>query len=417
MVTKEKDDLQEQEDKIVVGLDIGTTKICAVAGKKERNGFTQIIGIGVAPSEGLKKGIITDIGAAANSIRRAVTDCEQKSGTEIRNVYVGIAGQHLQGRNLEGVVAVKGDTISHSDVERVIESARAFNNDGKEIIHILSQEYIVDGEDGVQDPIGMAGKRLQARVHIIFGSVTAITNVYKSCSKADLNVERLVVEPLASAFSVLSKEERRLGVMLLDIGGGTTDIVVYQNGSIAHTIILPIGGDHITNDIAIGLRTSHDDAKKFKHEKALAREKELQFGDTINVPGISGRAERICERSVLVQIVEARFREIFEMVSREIKERGFESTCNAGIVLTGGSSLLNGLDLLADEVFNMPVRIAYPMNTTGLKEFVSSPIFSTAVGLINYGLDDQSILDEQMTENQSGVKTGFSLMNFFKKFL
>ncbi|KAK3584283.1 hypothetical protein CHS0354_035364 [Potamilus streckersoni] len=348
----------------------------------------------------MKKGVITDINAAVRTIKKAVEICEQKSGMKITQAYVGIAGEHIHSINTDGVVAVKGEHIAESDIERVIESAKAHKTGDKEILHILSQEYIVDEQDGVKDPVGMSGKRLKAKVHIIFGSATATTNLYQSCTNAGLDVTRVVVEPIASAASVLSKDERELGVVLLDIGGGTTDIVIYKNNSVIHTAVVPIGGNHITGDISIGLRTPRDEAANIKHTEGIALTRLIGAGETIRVTGIQNRPDRICERKMLGNIIEARMRELFELSYKEIIKHGYQSIIGAGVVLTGGSSLLKNADMLADEVFKMQSRIGTPNEISGLKELVASPIYATAVGLVKYGLDEYESSVELNTENR-----------------
>lgn len=373
------------EIKTIVGLDIGTTKICVVAAQIDDEDNIEILGVGHACSDGLTKGVVTNISSAVKSIRKAVDECQLKSGIEITRVYAGIAGHHIYGLNSEGVVAVNGSTITESDIQRVIESARAFNSPDKEILHTLSQEYIVDGQDGVKDPIGMAGKRLQAKVHIVLGSITSATNIVQCCHDAGLEVSNVVLEPLASSLAVLENEEKDLGVILLDIGGGTTDMVIYKNGSIVHTSVLPLGGNQITNDIAVGLRTPRSEAIRLKHKEGLAMKSMVKEHEVINVSGISGREDRIVDKHLLAEVIEARFREIFSLVKKNIEQSGYGPTSATGVVLTGGSSLLQGLDLLAEHVLRMPVRIGTPLNTKGLDTFVLSPMFATSIGLVKYG--------------------------------
>lgn len=376
-----------EQTQTVVGLDIGTTKICCVAAEVNNDGDMKISGLGHAPSDGLTKGVVTNISAAVKSIRKAVDECQLKSGLEINQVYAGIAGHHIEGINSDGVVAVKGPAITESDIQRVIESARAFKAPDKEILHTLSQEYIVDGQDGVKDPIGMAGNRLQAKVHIVLGSVTSATNIIQCCQEAELQVANIVLEPLASSMAVLEEEEKELGVILLDIGGGTTDMVIYKNGSVVHTSILPLGGMQVTNDIAVGLRTPRSEAIRLKHESGCAMQTMVKEGETITVSGISGREDRIIDKHLLAEVIEARFREIFTLISDDIERSGYGPTSATGIVLTGGSSLLNGLDVLAEEVLQIPVRIGNPKKVSGMDEWINSPMYATAVGLVKYGAE------------------------------
>ena len=387
------EDMQEepyQDGRVVVGLDIGTTKICIIAAevsKDVENDF-RVIGFGEAPSGGLTRGVVTNIRAAVKSIRRAVGECQLKSGIEIRDIYAGVAGHHILGINNDGVVAVTGDTITQSDIDRVIESARATNSPDKEILHTLIQEYIVDGQDGVKSPIGMAGKRLEAKVHIILGSVTSATNIVHCCNDADLNVQNIVLEPFASSIAVLEEEEKELGVVLLDIGGGTSDMVIYKNGSIIHTSVLPLGGNQVTNDIAIGLRTAKVEALRIKHEQGTALVSSVKKGEVLTLKGIAGRENRIVHKRLLAEVIEARFREIFHLIRSELNRSGFRRECAAGIVLTGGSSLMKDIDVLAEEEMGMPVRIGAPTNIKGFRELVESPKYSTAIGLIKYGIDN-----------------------------
>jgi cell division protein FtsA len=387
MSYEEMQEASYKDGRVVVGLDIGTTKICVIAAEVSPENDFRVIGFGESPSEGLNRGVVTNIRAAVKSIRKAIEECQLKSGIEINDIYAGIAGHHILGLNKDGVVAVTGDTISESDIQRVIESARATNSPDKEILHTLIQEYIVDGQDGVNNPIGMAGKRLEAKVHIILGSVTSAANIVQCCNNADLNVRNVVLEPFASSIAVLEEEEKELGVVLLDIGGGTSDMVIYKNGSIIHTSVLPLGGNQVTNDIAIGLRTTKIEALKIKHEQGTALVDSVKKGEVLTLKGIAGREDRIIDKRLLAEVIEARFREIFQLIKAELGNTGFGPGCAAGIVLTGGSSLMNDIDMLAEDVMGMPVRIGSPVNIKGLSELVESPKYATAIGLIKYGID------------------------------
>ncbi|MDX2470367.1 MAG: cell division protein FtsA [SAR324 cluster bacterium] len=377
-----------QQGRIVIGLDIGTTKICVVAAEATGGARLRIIGFGQSPSEGLTRGVVTNINAAVESITKAVAECQLKSGLEIESVYAGIAGHHIQGLNRDGVVAVRGETITESDIQRVIEAARACNFPDKEILHTLCQEYIVDGQDGVKSPIGMAGKRLEAKVHLILGSITSASNIVQCCHNAGLHVQNVVLEPLASSLAVLEEEEKELGVILLDIGGGTSDMVIYKNGSIVHTSVLPIGGHQVTGDIAIGLRTTKQEALRVKHQDGIAMMSSVKPGETISIKGIAGRENRIIEKKLLAEVIEARFREIFELIKVNIDQSGLGISAGAGVVLTGGSSLMRGVDALAEEILQMPVRIGSPVMVEGLSEMVASPIYATSVGLVKYGAEN-----------------------------
>ncbi|MDH5561771.1 MAG: cell division protein FtsA [Deltaproteobacteria bacterium] len=376
-----------EEGRIVVGLDIGTTKICAVAASISHKGKVRIIGFGQSASKGLNRGVVTNIKAAVESIIHAVKECELKSGIEISSVYAGIAGHHIQGLNKDGVVAITSDTINESDIQRVIECARACNFPEKEILHTLCQEYIVDGQDGVHNPIGMAGKRLEAKVHLILGSITSAANIVQCCNDADLHVQNVVLEPLASSLAVLEKEEKELGVILLDIGGGTTDMVIYKNGSIVHTSVLPLGGNQLTNDIAIGLKTTNEEALRVKHESGIALKSMVKDGEVIIIKGIARRPDRVIDKRLLAEVVEARFSEIFQLIYNDIQASGYMPYIAAGVVLTGGSSLMKGLDKLSEEILKMPIRIGVPFDLEGLGELVESPVYATAVGLVRYGAE------------------------------
>jgi cell division protein FtsA len=402
------------DKRILVGLDIGTTKICVVAAEVNDDGEFRIIGVGKTKSEGLNRGVVTNIRSAVKSIRKAIEECELKSGLEIENVYAGIAGHHIVGLNKEGVVAVTGDTITESDIQRVVEAARATNTPDKEIIHTLTQEYIVDGQDGVIDPIGMAGKRLEARVHLILGSISSAANIVQCCNDANLNVINIVLEPYASSLAVLDEQEKELGVILLDIGGGTSDMVIYKNGSIVHTSVLPLGGNQVTNDIAIGLRTTKSEALRIKHDHGVALISKVQGGETVHLKGIAGREERVIDKRLLAEVIEARFKEIFELIQKEIRSSGFGPGCAAGVVLTGGSANMKNIIDLAEEVLKMPVRIGSPTNFEGLSDLVDAPEYSTVVGLIRYGakagLEETTVLKNT---NHEKLLTGIGL-NFKK---
>ncbi|OGG95207.1 MAG: cell division protein FtsA [Candidatus Lambdaproteobacteria bacterium RIFOXYD2_FULL_50_16] len=410
-----------QEGRVVVGLDIGTTKICVVAGEITSKGRVRIIGFGQTPSQGLNRGVVTNISAAAAAIRMAVEECQLKSGIEIESVYAGIAGHHITGLNRDGVVAVRGDTITEYDIQRVIETARACNLPDKEILHTLCQEYIVDGQDGVKQPVGMAGKRLEAKVHLILGSVTSAANIVQCCHHADLHVNNVVLEPLASSLACLEEEEKELGVVLLDIGGGTSDMVIYKNGSIVHTSVLPLGGHQVTNDIAIGLRTTKDEALRVKHESGIALASMVGAGETITLKGIAGRENRVLEKRLLAEVVEARFEEIFDLILSDIQRSGYLPSLAAGAVLTGGSSLMKGLPKLAERLLQLPSRIGTPIHIEGLDELVDSPVYATAVGLVKYGAENdmdttfsrdsnpESILTDVVSNMKSNIKNFFDL--------
>lgn len=411
------------DKRIVVGLDIGTTKICVVTATVNDEDEFRIIGVGKTDSEGLNRGVVTNIRSAVKSIRKAIEECELKSGVEIENVFAGIAGHHIVGLNKEGVVAITGDTITESDIQRVVEAARATNSPDKEIIHTLTQEYVVDGQDGVIDPIGMAGKRLEAKVHLILGSVSSAANIVQCCNDAHLNVLNIVLEPYASSLAVLDEQEKELGVILLDIGGGTSDMVIYKNGSIVHTSVLPLGGNQVTNDIAIGLRTTKSEALRLKHEHGVALVNKVKEGEVINLKGIAGRDERVIDKRLLAEVTEARFKEIFELILSEIKKSGYGPSCAAGVVVTGGSANMKYIVELAEEVMNMPVRMGSPTNIKGLSDMIESPEYATVVGLIKYGAnadqEETTILKNSNNESLlNSITMNFKRLvkNFFNLF-
>ncbi|MCB0325243.1 MAG: cell division protein FtsA [Bdellovibrionales bacterium] len=371
---------------VIVGLDIGTTKIAVIVAQRGSGGSIDIVGIGSHPSQGLRKGVVINIEATVNSIQRAVEEAELMAGTEISTVYAGIAGAHISGFNSHGIVAVKNKEVTPKDVERVIDAARAVAIPmDREILHILPQEYIVDEQDGIREPLGMSGVRLEAKVHIVTGSVSSAQNIVKSANRVGLNVADIVLEPIASAEAVLSPEEKELGVAMVDIGGGTTDITVFHAGAIKHTAVLPLGGNHITNDIAAGLRTPSSSAEQIKRRYGCSTTRAVANTETIEVPSTGGREPRVLSRHVLTEIIEPRMEEILTLVHRELIRSGFDEFLTAGVVLTGGTVLLENTVDLAEEIFGMPVRIGYPTNVGGLVDVVNSPVYATGVGLVLYG--------------------------------
>jgi cell division protein FtsA len=347
----------------------------------------EIVGVGTAPSSGLRKGVVVNIDATVESIRKAVAEAELMAGCEIHSVCTGIAGAHVKGFNSHGVVAVKATEVSPGDVERVLDAARAVALPmDRQVVHVLPQEFVVDDQDGIKQPIGMAGVRLESKVHIITASVTSTQNVVKCCERSGLAVADLVLEPLAAAEAVVTPEERDLGVALVDVGGGTTDIVVFHNGAVKHTAVLPIGGNHLTNDIATGLRTPFADAEKIKQRFGCALSNMVTRTETIEVPSVGGRNPRVLSRHILAEIIEPRVEEIFALVARELARSGYEDILGSGVVVTGGSTMLEGVPELAEQVFHLPVRLGIPLSVAGLADVVSSPMYAAGVGLILYGL-------------------------------
>jgi cell division protein FtsA len=373
---------------VVVGLDIGTTKICALAAEMDGGDPLAIVGFGQARSDGIRKGVVVNIEKTVRSIQQAVRECELMCGTQIKEVYAGIAGHHIQGINSHGMVTVHNNrTVSEEDIRRVIEAAQAINipND-REVLHILPQDFIVDDQDGVQNPLGMSGIRLEVDVHIVTCSATSGQNIVKCCNLAGLDVADVVLEPLASAQAVLSQDERELGVVLLDMGGGTTDIAIYSAGSIVHTSVLALGGNHLTNDIAIGLSTPLAEAESLKHKHGVAMSSLVEPDEMIQVPSVGGRRSRTLDKRVIAEIIEPRFREVYELVNREIDKSGYRNVIASGVVITGGSSIMPGADDLAAEILQFPVRVGFPENITGLNEITYTPMHATGVGLLRYAL-------------------------------
>ncbi len=374
---------------ILVGLDIGTTKICAIVGEVTDEGI-DIIGIGSHPSKGLRKGVVVNIDATVASIKRAIEEAEHMGGCEITSVYTGIAGGHIKAFPSHGVVAIKEKEVKQPDVDRVIDQAKAVAIPlDREVIHVLPQEFIVDDQDGVKEPVGMSGVRLEAKALIVTGAVSSAQNIIKCAQRTGLNVADIVLQPLASSLAVLSDDEKELGVCLVDIGGGTTDIALFANGAIAHTSVLSLGGNHLTNDVAVGLRTPTHEAERIKKQYGCAMASMVDKAETIEVPSVGGGQPRILSRQILAEIVEPRVEEIFMLVQHEIQKAGLEEAMASGVVITGGSTLLAGMPEMAEEVLGMPVRRGVPRGIGGLVDVVKGPQFATAVGLVLYGARQQ----------------------------
>ncbi len=397
-------------DEFVVGLDFGTTKICAIVGQimeapqTELGWSLKILGVGRAPSTGIKKGVVVNIDATVDSIRRAREEAELMAGVHVSKVIVGVAGSHIKGFNSSGVVGIKGKEIERGDIERCIDAARAVAIPAdRKALHVLPQEFKVDDQDGIRDPLGMMGTRLEARVHIVTAAQSAIQNIVRCCQKTDLQVSSLVLQPLASARAVLSKDEMELGVALVDIGGGTTDLAIFHGGSIVHTCVLPIGGTHITQDLAIGLRTPQSEAERLKLASGCALRNMISGDESIEVPSVGGRPARVVERKLLGDIIEPRLEEIFQLVNREIISSGCADILGAGIVLTGGSTLMPGMVELAEFVFDLPVKRAQPEHHEGFGELVASPIYSTGVGLVLWGAQDRQNFSKKSVMSSTAV--------------
>lgn len=396
-----------KKDNIVVGLDIGTTKICAIVGEVTDEGIS-IVGIGSHPSKGLRKGVVINIESTVSSIKKAVEEAELMAGCEITSVYAGIAGGHIKGINSHGIVAIKEKEVTAADVARVIDAAQAVSIPlDREVIHVIPQQFIVDDQDGVRDPVGMSGVRLETKVHIVTGAVTSAQNIIKCCNRAGLNVNDIILQQFASADAVLSGDERELGVALIDIGGGTTDIAVFSGGSIVHTAVLTVGGNHLTNDIAVGLRTPAHEAEKIKQKYGCCMVGLVHKDETIEVPSVGGRNPRILSRQILSEIAEPRMEEIFTLVQQEIIRAGCEDMIAAGLVITGGTSIMEGASELAEQVFNLPVRRGSPMAIGGLVDVVRSPMYATGVGLVRVGasgVNDQRRFKSRDHNTYSKVK-------------
>ena len=374
-----------RRDELIVGLDIGTTKICAVVGDRNENGI-DVVGIGTHPSRGLRKGVVVDIDATVASIKHAVEEAELMADCEITSVYAGIAGGHIRAFNSHGVVAVKDREVREGDVKRVIDAAKAVAIPmDREVIHVIPQEFIIDDQDGIREPLGMSGVRLEAKIHIVTAAVTSAQNIVKCCNKAGLNVIDIVLEPLASAQAVLADDERELGVCMIDIGGGTTDIAVFADGSIKETAVLGLGGYHLSNDIAVGLRTPFDEAERIKKKFGVASARYLPGDDAITVPSVGGRRPRQVSRKILCEIIEPRVEEILSLAHQAIQRAGLAERIPSGLVLTGGASALTGFADLAEEIFESPVRQGIPTHVGGLQDVVRSPMYATGVGLILFG--------------------------------
>lgn len=401
---------------LVVGLDIGTYKICAIVGEVGESGL-EIIGVGTHPSHGLRKGVVIDIESTVNSIKRAVEEAEIMAGCEINSVFAGIAGGHIKGFNSHGVVAVKNKEVAKGDIERVIDAGRAVAIPmDREVLHILPQEYIVDDQDGIKEPLGMSGVRLEAKVHIVTGAATSAQNIIKCCNRTGLNVTEFVLEPLASAEAVLTPEEKELGVALVDMGGGTTDIVLFHDGAVKHTAVLSVGGNHLTNDIAAGLRTPIAEAERIKQRFGCAKVAMVAGDDEVEVPSMGGRNPRTISRRILCEIIEPRLEEIFQLLRREILKSGYEDSLASGMVMTGGSTLLPGMVEMAEETCNMPVRRGVPTQVGGLTDVVASPVYSTGVGLVLFGLKRQDRKILRITEKNVLSKVSNRMVEWFSEF-
>jgi len=391
---------KRSEKNMIVGLDIGTSKIVAIVGEYDPtvDGEVEIIGIGSHPSRGLKKGVVVNIESTVQSIQRAIEEAELMAGCQINSVYAGIAGSHVKSMNSHGIVAIKDREVTPGDLDRVIDAARAVAIPADQrVLHILPQEFIIDQQEGIREPIGMSGVRLEAKVHLVTGAVGAAQNIIKCVRRCGLEVDDIILEQLASSYSILTDDEKELGVCIVDIGGGTTDIAVFADGAIRHTAVIPIAGDQVTNDIAVALRTPTQNAEEIKIKYACALRQLANPEETIEVPSVGERAARQLSRQTLAEVVEPRYEELLQLVHAELRKSGYEELIAAGLVLTGGSSKMDGVVDLAEEIFHMPVRLGYPQYITGLSDVVRNPIYATGVGLLLFG-----------RHNRDGGHSGFS---------
>jgi len=378
--------VDKSDSQMIVGLDIGTSKIVAIVAEIDADGNVEIIGMGSHPSQGLKKGVVINIDTTVSAIEKAVQEAEGMANVKIQSVFAGIAGSHIKSLNSHGIVAIRSNEVESDDVERVIDAAKAVAIPADQrILHVLPQEFIIDNQDGIRQPIGMSGVRLEAKVHLVTGSISAAQNIAKCIRRANLEVEDIILEQIASSHSVLTPDEKDLGVVLVDMGGGTTDIAIFTDGAIRHTAVIPIAGDQVTNDIAVAFRTPTQFAEQIKLKHACALQQLASPDEMIEVPGVGDRAARRLARQTLAEVVEPRYEELLGLVHAELRRSGFEEACAAGVVLTGGTSKMEGVVELAEEIFHMPVRLGVPQHVTGMVEVVRNPIHATGVGLLLFG--------------------------------
>ncbi len=400
---------KKTEKNLIVGLDIGTSKVIAIVGEISCDNEVDIIGIGSHPSRGLKKGVVVNIESTVQSIQRAVEEAELMAGCQIHSVYTGIAGSHIRSLNSHGIVAIRDKEVTPADVDRVIDAARAVAIPADQrILHILPQEFIIDEQECIKEPIGMSGVRLEAKVHMVTGAVSAAQNIIKCVRRCGLEVDDVILEQLASSYAVLTEDEKELGVCLVDIGGGTTDIAIFSDGAIRHTAVIPIAGDQVTNDIAVALRTPTQYAEEIKIKYACALTQLANPDETIEVPSVGERPMRRLARQTLAEVVEPRYEELFTLIQAELRRSGFEDLCAAGVVLTGGSSKMEGVTELAEEIFHMPVRMGCPQYVTGLVDVVRNPIYSTGVGLLLFGHQNRGL-------RESEARMGSGLTSVWKR--
>jgi cell division protein FtsA len=378
------------DSKLIVGLDIGTSKVVAIVGEVNSDGVIKVVGVGSHVSRGLKKGVVVNIESTVQSIQRAIEEAELMAGCQIHSVYAGIAGSHIRSMNSHGIVAIKDREVGQMDIERVLDAAKAVAIPADQrILHVLPQEYVIDMQEGIKEPIGMSGVRLEAKVHMVSGALNAAQNIEKCVQRCGLNIDDIILEQLASSYAVLTDDEKELGVCMVDIGGGTTDIAIFTEGAIRHTAVIPIAGDQVTNDIAMALRTPTQHAEEIKIKYACALTQLAGADELIKVPSVGEREPRNLSRQALAEVVEPRYEELFTLIQAELRRSGFEDVIAAGVVLTGGTSKMEGVVELAEEIFHVPVRLAKPNGVEGLTDVVANPIYATSVGLLIYGAKHQ----------------------------
>ena len=406
---------KKADNNLIVGLDIGTSKVVAIVGEVMPDGEIEIIGIGSQQSRGLKKGVVVNIESTVQSIQRAVEEAELMAGCQIKSVFAGIAGSHVKSINSNGVVAIKDKEVTPTDVARVIDAAKAVAIPAdQKILHVLPQEFLIDNQEGIRDPISMSGVRLEARVHLVTGAVSAAQNIVKCVRRCGLEVDDIILEQLASSAAVLTDDEKELGVCLVDIGGGTTDIAVFVDGAIRHTAVIPIAGDQVTNDIAVALRTPTQYANDLKIKYACALRQLASPDESIEVPSVGDREPRRLARQTLAEVVEPRYEELLSLVQAELRRSGFEEICVAGIVLTGGSSKMEGVIELAEEIFHMPVRLGVPQHVNGLVDVIRNPIHATGVGLLLFGNKQRSGFTSHELDENSGDSLWKRMKSWFQ---
>lgn len=408
--------MTKKRDNVIAGLDIGTSKVVAIIGRVTPEGKIEIMGLGTHPSRGLKKGVVVNIDSTVVSLQRAIEDAECMAGTEMQAVVTGIAGSHIRSFNSHGIVAIKEQEVTPQDVERVMDAAKAVAIPAdQKTLHVLAQEFIIDGQEGIREPIGMSGVRLEAKVHMVTGSVAAAQNIVKCVRRCGLEVEDIVLEQLASSYAVLTEDEKQLGVCMVDIGGGTTDIAIFTEGAIRYTAVIAVAGDQLTNDIAVALRIPTQSAESIKIQYACALAKLTHVDEMVEVPSMGDRISRQLSRVTLAEVIEPRYEELFSLVQAELHRSGLEDAIASGIVLTGGSARMEGVIELAEEIFQMPVRLGIPRDIVGLVDVVQNPIYSTAVGLLQYGCQNQHQQHQQTGIAHSSFK-GFlgRMKNWFQ---